>query len=877
MTPTPLPAAAAALLRALLPYAEREEVLDDVAREYAQRAGSTGRAAARLWVWRQVLGSTPALVRRGWWRAWTGFEPRASWLRPGGPMFESWIKDARYACRRLVARPTFMAVAVLTLALGAGGSAAVFSVVRVLLLAPLPIAAEEQIGVLWSRRDWHEEEIVHLRPNYPGFQRVAGWKPGDLTLALPGEPLRMVPAVSVTAEMFEVLGRSAWIGRAFRDGDDVRGADPSVVLSHTLWRELGADPAIVGRQLVLGGIPRRVLGVMPAGFWFPNPATRAWVVPALDPQRAVGEYTMIGRISDGRRLDAMQAPLAEIAKSLGARFRYLPQWDKTRSPSLTPVREFVLRDVQPALVATMVAMALLLVIACVNVTTLMLGQVGGRTTELATRVALGAGRDRLLQQLIVEALLLGSLAGIAGAAVAASSFGVLVRSLPLGALAETTTLSWTVFWVSMGVALAASLAMAVVVALTWWRDTLRETLAGSRMHGVSVRGGRLEAALVIGQVSLAVVLAVGAALLMRSAQKLRAIDPGAEVGAVAVLDVTTTRTAPDEARRAHLAPLAALQALSGVRAVAVAQTLPLRGPSNNWGLRIPGRPQFDGQTTFVRIVSDDYFRALGIDVRRGRGFLPTDRASAQPVVVVNEAFAATFFDGDDPIGRVLNVGGADPGYPGERIIGVVENVAEGDLTDAARPARYMLYDHMGGAMSSFVLRADSADQLPAVLQAARRTLQREAPRIAVKNLTTMQAVFDVAVGPTGQVVTLLSLLAALALVLGAVGVYGVMAHFVSRRLRDYGIRIMLGLAPHRVLLQIVRRGAVMVIAGGTIGVMAAAVLTRLLSSLLYDVAPTDPTAFVGAGLTLLAAGTLAALLPAVRASFTDPVTLLRQE
>jgi putative ABC transport system permease protein len=878
MEPVSLPAGAAALLRALLPHAERDEVLDDVAREYAERRRGAGPLAARVWLWRQVIGSVPSLLQRGWWRGWTGFEPHANGLRPGGPMFESWIMDARYACRRLVSRPAFTTVAVVTLALGAGGTAAVFSVVRALLLEPLPIAAEERVGVFWFEQSWTEQEITRLRPHFPGFDRVAGWKPGDMTLELEGEQVRLVPGVVVTAELFDVLGQTALLGRTFRTGDDERGAGPSVVLSHALWRDLGEDPAIVGRQLVLGGIPRLVRGVMPPGFWFPSPATRVWVAPALNAQRAVGEYTLIGRVGEGQPLGAMQAPLGQLATRLAAEFRYLPQWDKTKSPAITPVREFLLGDLRPPLVATFGAMALILLIACVNVTTLMLGQLGHRTTELATRIALGAGRDRLLQQLMVEALALGSVAGVAGAAAAAGGFGLLVRSLPLGALAETTTLDWRLFWTSLVVALSASVVIAVIVAITWWRGTLHGTLASTRTRGVSVRGGHFESGLVVGQVALAVVLAVGAGLLIRSTHKLRTIHPGADVGAVAVLDVTVpARTTIEERRRAYLAPLAALQALPGVRAAAVTQRLPLRGPGDNWSVRIAGRPDLDGQTTFMRIVSNGYFDAMGIDVRRGRGFLPTDGASRQPVVVVNEAFAAKFFSGADPLGQLLN---AAPDYPGDRIVGVVENVAEGNLTDAAAPARYMLYEHVGGAVMSgatFVLRADDPAALPAVLQAARITLQRDGPQIAVNTLTTMQTVFDTAVGPTGRVVTLVSLLAALALMLGAVGIYGVMTHFVSRRLRDYGICMMLGLAPRQVLMKVVRRGAVIVAVGSVVGLTAAATLTRLLSSLLYQVAPLDFTAFAGAVLALLAVGTGAAFLPALRASFTDPAALLRQD
>jgi putative ABC transport system permease protein len=292
---------------------------------------------------------------------------------------------------------------------------------------------------------------------------------------------------------------------------------------------------------------------------------------------------------------------------------------------------------------------------------------------------------------------------------------------------------------------------------------------------------------------------------------------------------------------------------------------------------VVGRPDLDGGTTFVRLVTPDYFRALGIPVRRGRGFAATDRAATERVVVINEAFAKRYFAADDPIGRVLQTGFDDGG---ERIIGVVGNVAEANLTDAAAPARYMLYDQVPDGIrpeTTFVVRTASEPDVPAMIQAARTTLTREAPHLAVHSVTSMQAVFDEAVGPAGQVVTLVSLLAGLALVLGAVGVYGVISHLVARRTRDYGIQIALGLPPARLVSQVIGRGLRLVGIGSAVGVASALLLTNLLSSLLYGVSAADPQAIAGAVLALLAVGSLAAWIPARRASHTDPATVLREQ
>jgi putative ABC transport system permease protein len=494
------------------------------------------------------------------------------------------------------------------------------------------------------------------------------------------------------------------------------------------------------------------------------------------------------------------------------------------------------------------------------------------------RSALGAGRHRLTQQLVIESLLVGALAGVTGTLLAAAAFGVLVQSLPLGALAETATLDWTIFWTAMVVALPAAALVATVPGLALWRGSLQSTMATTRTGGISTRGGRLEGGLVVAQIALAVLLSAGAGLLLRTVANLRGINPGLDVTAVAVLDATVpTQLDADARRRAYLDALPALQALPGVRAAAATQKLPLRGSGDNWGVSVVGRPDLDGGTTFVRLVTPDYFRALGIPVRRGRGFAATDRAATERVVVINEAFAKRYFAADDPIGRVLQTGFDDGG---ERIIGVVGNVAEANLTDAAAPARYMLYDQVPDGIrpeTTFVVRTASEPDVPAMIQAARTTLTREAPHLAVHRVTSMQAVFHEAVGPVGQVVTLVSLLAGLALVLGAVGVYGVISHFVARRTRDYGIQIALGLPPARLVSQVIGRGLRLVGIGSAVGVASALLLTNLLSSLLYGVSAADPQAIAGAVLALLAVGSLAAWIPARRASHTDPAIVLREQ
>ena len=791
-------------------------------------------------------------------------------------MFESLIMDARYAARRLLSRPAYAGLAVLTLALAAGGTAAIFSVVRALLLDPLPIAREEQVGVLWFSGSWREQEFLGLRPQFPGFQRMAAYRPEDLTLEVPGNPMRLVPGIAVSAEFFDVLGMPAHLGRTIRAGEDLVGAEPVAVLSFSLWQDLGADRDIVGKPLVLGGTARTIVGVMRPGFWFPSPTTQIWTPAQMNPESRSGRYTLVGRIANGESIEHMDGPLQALAGLLRANFEYAnPQYDKTRNPSLESVREFLVGDVKPSLLATLAAIAAILLIACANVASLMLGQLDVRATDIAVRAALGANRQRLVQQLVVESLLIGIVAGLVGALIAVTGFGLLVGALPLGALAENARLDWTVFWASMTAALLAALVVAVVPGIVLWRgSSLQTMLSTTRTGGVGSRGGRLEGGLVVAQMALAVLLAAGAGLLIRSVANLRGIEPGLRSEGVAVVDATMPgRLSVDERRRAILSVLPALESVAGVRAVAAAQKLPLRGSGDTWTIRIVGRPPLNASTAF-RMVTPGYFGTLGIPITHGRDFLASDREGTDRVVIINEALAAKFFPGEDPLGKALQTFDDT----GERIVGIVGNTAEANLTDAPVPARYMLFQQVPIVYNqvSFVLRTESLEP-SSVLLDVRSAIARDSSQLAVRQMTTMKNILDLALGPTGRVVTLVSLLAGLALLLGAVGVYGVISHYVVRRSREYGIRIALGQQPLLVVRQVVGRGVGLVALGSGIGVATAIGASRLLASLLYGVQPTDPLAMAGAVAVLIAVGMLAAYVPARRASLTDPAIVLRQQ
>ena len=865
-----------ALLRALLPRAERAEVLADVAEEYRARARRAGAPAARRWLWGQALGSAPALLGWSWWRGWTGFHPRANAYRPGGPMLRSWIADAQYAARRLRARPGYTLLAVLTLALGVGGTAAVYGITRGLLFDPLPYAHEREVGVFWNKLDWTEEEFLHLRGRFPGFRQVGMYRPGDLTLREGDAPARLLPGVSATAELFDVLGARPMLGRGFRAGDDALGAEPVAVLSYGLWQELGGDASVVGKRLTLDGTPRTVVGVMPPGFWFPDPAARIWTPEPLDPESRSGNYTLVGRVAAGQDVRALSGPIAQLVRMLDERFDYPAQWDKRKDPHITPLRDDLVGPLKPTLLATLGSMALVLLIGCANVATLVLGQVDARSTEFAVRSALGAKRQRLAQQLIVEVLLVAIAAGALGATVAWTGFAVVSDALPLGAWAESAAPDWRVFTSAISIATAAALLVVLVPTISLCRGNLRGVLSRFRARGIGGRGGHLENGLVIAQVALAVMIAVAAALLARSVASMYAVEPGVRTNGVAVMDVLLRGGGNRERREQTLTELVdALRQLPGVYSVGAVQQLPLRGGGYRMGLDVRERPGLKNLATEYRIVTPGYLESVGIALRQGRAVGSGDRRDTERAVVINEAFAKTYFAGIDPIGKSIE---GDTDMP-SRIVGVVANAAEKGLTDSAEPVRYVALAQMPwmDEAQSLVVRATPGVDEASLLEPARQTIARVAPSAAVQQTTTMRRVLDSAVGPARQVVTLLSLMTALSLILGAIGVYGVIAHYAGRRRRDWAIRVALGLSGSRVIAHVVFHGATLVTAGILAGLAGAAMLTRLLSAFLYGVSAIDPIAFVTAAAVLLAVGTLAALIPAWRAGMADPLPALREQ
>lgn len=864
------------LLAPLLPDAEREEVLDDLATERTERAERSGNLRAELWLWRQTLGSIPASLGRSVWRGRTGFEPAASRFRPGGTLLESTIVDLRGGARHLRAHPWYAGAVVLTLALGVGGTAAAASLVRTFWAEALPFDAEEELVEFWSPYDWSQAEHSMLRPEYPGFASVAAHREEPMTLRRADGLALPVEGVAASAELFTTLGRGAGIGRVFEVGDDLAGAAPVVVLSHSLWEDLGADAALVGRDLILDGVARQVVGIMPPDFWFPRPGIGAWVSETFDPGDRSGNYALVGRVEPGRDPTAMAEPLAEIARILGEAISYPPEWDKTRDPSVKPLREVLVGDARPALLATAGALLAILLVAAANVATLMLGRLTGRSRELAVRSALGAPRTRLARQLLVESTLLGVGVGTVAGGVSIGVFRVLRATLPLGPLAETAQPDPRVALGAAALGFFAMILTSLPPAVELLRrDSGTDTLRASR--GTTGPGrGSSESILVVSQVALAVVLAVGAALLARSVARLDAIDPGLRSEELAVLEIAMPENGTSAARLRDLHRLRReLARLPGIDAVAAVQHLPVRAPGWSTWFDIEGNPLPDQATTYIRMVTPGYFETVGLQLRQGRTFDEADAGSGEARAVVNEALARKFFPDEDPVGRRIALGFGD-GWA--RVIGVVENEAVARLTDAPAPARYVLYDHLPftSDQHALFLSTGSTSRAAGILREARSLVERETPSIAVVRATTMSSVVREGMGARPGILRLLALLALFAVGLGGVGIYGVVAHYVGRRSREWSLRLALGQRPNAVTLHVLRHGARPLGVGLAVGLIASGGLGRLLEGLLYGVTPADPIGLAAGALLLLVTGLLAALVPAFRAGRRDPAALLQR-
>jgi len=808
-----------------------------------------------------------------------------------GQFIETAWRDVRIGVRTLVHSPVFTVVTVLSLALGIGANTAIFSVVNGLLLQPLPYPEPEQIVHVWHTPpqqsfpgldkfsvspanyiDWKAQSSV--------FQQIAVYTYTGLSLSTSNDPLPLIGA-AVSSDFFTVLRTNPMLGRTFTPDEEQPGRDQVIVISHKLWqRAFGANPNIIGQTLTLNSRGFTVIGIMPAGFQRPREA-ELWVPLAWDDKerqvRSIHDYLVIARLKQNVSVAQAQAEMTTISSRLEQQY---PEENKGWGAVVIPLREDLVGDIRPALLVLFCAVGFVLLIACANVANLMLARGANRQKEMAVRIALGAGRARLIRQLLTESVLLAVTGGLLGLLLALGGSKMLVRlgSLPdLGNIGiDTWALGFTLL-----VSLGAGIIIGIVPALQFTRSSLSETLKqGSGRTGGSAIKQHTRKALVICEVALSLVLLIGAGLMIRSFWKLQNVHPGFDTSNALTMSVVLTPTRYSEPHQ-ELAffdrAIEQIRAVPGVVSVGATTTIPLAGGGSTQPFAIDGRPAgaiAEQPMAQTRYVSPDYFRAIGIPLRQGRFFSDSDRDNSVPVAIISETMARRFWPGENPIGKRLT-----PSFHAEQgpreIVGIVGDVKTSGLDVESSSMMYLPYKQSPRPFISFVVRTASSPET--LIQPVSKAIYSIDKEQALTDVQTMEQVLTESLSGRRFNMTLLLTFAGVALVLAAVGVYGVMNYTVTLRRRELGIRMALGAEATDVLRLVLGQGLMLTLIGVGAGLISAYALTRLMASLLYGVTATDYLTFATVSVVLIAVGLAASYVPARRATKVNPTIALRTE
>jgi predicted permease len=878
---------ARALLRTALPRDLRDPVLGDLDDEMQERlaAGDTPQQAG-WWAARQSLGSLPAALRLRTRRP----AGRKLGISGGTIMLGLW-QDVRYSARMMRRHPVMTCAAIATLALGIGGTTAIFSVTHAVLLRPLPYPDSNRLVVVGQHGRASTDgytTFLDWRERTRSFERMAAMGSWSPTLETAGGPERL-QGLRVTHGFFEALGVRPALGRLFTEADDRPGEARRVaLLSDSLWRQrFGAAPDAVGRAVRINGVDYRIIGVLPAGFeplmsgHFYN-AAAIWSPLGYDVSlpyacRSCQHLRVMGRLRQGVTPDIARAELDAIQRNLLAEH---PNDYSERAMAVIPLQDELVRNVRATLEVLFGAIVFVLAIAVANLTSLLLARAAARRRELALRSALGAGRRRIIRQLLTEGVLLAAIGGGVGLVIALWATPMLVALAPAELpRAEAVRVDRVAVVFAAAITRACGILVGLAPALRMSRPDLSGAIkAGDR--GAPGGGSRhARAMLVAAEVALAVVLLAGAGLMLRTMTSLQRVDPGFEPEGVLALRVSAVGNGFDEVPRLlgfQRDLLDRVRALPGVEAAALASQIPFGDNSDRYGLDIEARPGLapaDRPALERYAVTPGYFEALRIPLRHGRLLTDRDTLETEPVVVVNEAAARRIWPDADPIGQRVRLGGPDA--PFRRIVGIAGDVRHGDLSAAAPMQLYLPQTQMTDAFLTLVVRAsiDPGTLTPAV----RREVAAIAPAVPVYEVSRLQDLIARSVAERQFLMRLLAALAGLALLLAAIGVYGMLAWWVTDRLPDMAIRIALGARPRQIVRIVFAHGASVVAAGTVAGIAAAAVLTRHLESHLFGVSATDPATFAAIVMIVVGVGVAAHLLPARRAATSDPLVLLREQ
>lgn len=810
----------------------------------------------------------------------------------------SLIKDVSYALRSLLKRPAFTLIAVITLALGIGAGTAIFSVVHAVLLRSLPYGSADRLVMVWEDRhrvggrssntinlgnffDWKEQNHV--------FEDMAAFFDLSAKLTSDGNP-EEVPSSIATPNLFSVLGVNPIMGRTFLPDDGKPDQPDVIVLSYGLWqRRFGGDEHVIGRHVTMNNRDATVIGVLPRDFTLhitkssmsnkPPEIWRPWQVSNELRQRH-GRFAMaVGRLKPGVTLPAAQAEMDTIAARLEKAY---PDFDTNSGVRLVPLRTQFSGEIRKALLILLGAVAFVLLIACANVANLLLARGVSRQKEFGVRAALGASRARIVRQLITESLILAAIGGGLGLLLAWEGTDLLVSLSPPELFGPSRVgMNTPVLFFTMGVSLLTGIIFGLVPAFEATRFELTESLKeGGKNIGGGARSHRLRGAFVAAEIALAFVLLIGAGLLIKSFRRLQAVDPGFNANNVLTMTVSLPGWKYDSPRKMidfFKQAVGQLQTLPGVEAVGAINTLPFNGPHSGTNVEIEGRPKRpNGQElkTGVCVTDANYFHVMKIPLRQGRFFNEQEATEERHVVVVNETFARENLPGEDPIGKRVTIYMKQENVPTE-IIGVVADNKYLALDGEPEAMAYWPHPELTYSSMTFVIRTRGEATNLAV--PARNLIHTLDPQQPIGDVATMERLLAKSVASSRFNTVLLTVFALVALVLAAIGTYGVMSYAVTQRTHEFGIRMALGAGTFEVLRLVLRRGMTLAMVGLLFGLGGALALTRLMTSLLFEVKPTDAITFFVVSLGLIVVALVACYIPARRATKVSPLVALRYE
>jgi putative ABC transport system permease protein len=798
------------------------------------------------------------------------------------------LQDLRYAVRMLLKRPGFTVVAVVTLALGIGANTAIFSVVNGVLLRPLPFANPAELAMVWLNyqgrggpdREWlSPSDFEDWRAQNTTFSHLSALNDWGPTLTGQAEPEPLVGA-GVSHDLFTLLGREPVMGRTFLPEEDQVGAPKVVVLSNELWqRRFGSDREIIGKSISLNEENYAVVGVMPAGFKFPVIAnTELWrpLRPALSPSCKRGCLTLraIARVKSGVLLGTAAADLSTIARRLESEY---PDTNSKVGATVVPLHEQLVGNMRRPLLVLLGAVGFVLLIACANVANLMLARSRTRQREIAIRAAMGASRGRVVRQMLTESGLLVTIGGALGLLLALWLLRIFSGLAPTGAPRfDEIGIDGTVLAFTLGAAILTGLIFGLLPALGVSRPDLNSSLKEGKGTPDGPRSGRLRGALVVAEMALALMLLIGGGLLMKSFLMLQRVDPGFNPDQVLTLRLFLSRVNYPDAQkiRGFYAPLLdRLKTLPGAQSVAAISNLPLGGNSTDSSFVIEGQPTSPaGQepVAWYSSISPNYFSTMEMRLLKGRAFTDLDDDKSPKVVIISETLARRYFSGQEPLGKRI-------GEPDNfrEIVGVVNDVKHFGLDADTPPSMYLPLRQSPARGMTVVVRTAGAPL--GVVPALRRDIWAADRNLAIARVKTMNELVSSSITQQRFIVLLLGCFAGLALLLAAVGIYGVMSYSVTQRTHEIGIRLALGARSTNVLALVLKSGMMLAVIGAAIGVAGALALTRLMSTLLFGVTPKDAPTFIGLSLGLLAVALIACYLPARRATKVDPLVALRYE